>query len=59
MIDRNKALALLNEYTKSASLIKHALAVESAMHWYAENYFKLVTCTNQILTLVEKINCDN
>lgn len=33
--DREKALALLHEYTKSESLIKHSLAVEQAMRWYA------------------------
>lgn len=33
---REEALALLSEYTKSESLIKHALAVEAGMHWYAE-----------------------
>ncbi len=35
---RTEALALLQEYTSSDSLIKHALAVESAMRWYAR-YF--------------------
>jgi putative nucleotidyltransferase with HDIG domain len=33
---RDEAWALLNEYTKSESLIRHALAVESAMGYYAE-----------------------
>ena len=37
-IDRDKAFALLNEYTKSASLIKHALSVEAAMRWYADHF---------------------
>lgn len=32
---RDEAWTLLNEYTKSDSLIKHALAVEAAMGWYA------------------------
>ena len=32
---RNEAWNLLNEYTKSESLIKHALAVEAAMRHYA------------------------
>ena len=34
-ISREKALALLQEHTKSPHLIKHALAVEAAMLWYA------------------------
>ena len=34
-MDRNQAWALLNEYTKNPSLIKHALAVEAAMRFYA------------------------
>jgi len=33
---REQAWTLLNEYTKSDSLIKHALAVEAAMGLYAE-----------------------
>ena len=32
---RDEAFALLTEYTKSDSLIKHALAVEAAMRFYA------------------------
>jgi predicted hydrolase (HD superfamily) len=35
MTERDKALDLLFEFTKSDSLRKHALAVESAMRWYA------------------------
>lgn len=35
MKTRDEALALLSEYTQSASLIKHALSVECAMCWYA------------------------
>jgi len=31
---RDEALALLHEYTKSASLLNHALAVEACMRWY-------------------------
>jgi len=33
---RDQALALLKEFTRSESLIKHALAVEAAMRHYAE-----------------------
>lgn len=35
-VNRDEAFFLLSEYTKSESLIKHALAVESAMRFYAE-----------------------
>ena len=35
---RNDAYALLCEYTKNESLIKHALAVEAAMLWYAGHF---------------------
>jgi putative nucleotidyltransferase with HDIG domain len=35
---RDQALNLLKEYTTSDSLIKHALAVEAAMRWYAPQY---------------------
>ena len=34
-MNRDEACALLNEYTKSGSLLKHALAVEAAMRHYA------------------------
>jgi predicted hydrolase (HD superfamily) len=36
---RDDALALLEEYTSSESLLKHSFAVEAAMRWYAE-YFR-------------------
>ncbi len=36
-ITREQAWALLNEYTTSSSLIKHALAVEAAMRAYARH----------------------
>jgi putative nucleotidyltransferase with HDIG domain len=32
---RSEAFAILSEHTKGESLIKHALAVEGAMRWYA------------------------
>ncbi len=35
---RDEALSLLKEYTKSESLIKHALAVEAAMAHYAAHF---------------------
>jgi predicted hydrolase (HD superfamily) len=38
MKTRDEALALLNEYTKSQSLINHAHSVEACMRWYGE-YF--------------------
>jgi len=37
-MNREDALALLKEYTKSENLIKHALAVEVAMKAYANKY---------------------
>jgi putative nucleotidyltransferase with HDIG domain len=37
-VDREQALALLREYTKSESLIKHMLAVEAAMRAYARKF---------------------
>ncbi|MER3525140.1 MAG: HAD family hydrolase [Ignavibacteria bacterium] len=37
-MDRQSALALLFEYTRSDSLRKHALAVEAAMRAYASRY---------------------
>ncbi|HMO01404.1 MAG TPA: HAD family hydrolase [Oligoflexia bacterium] len=39
-LDRDKALALVYEYTISESLRKHMLAVEKSMLWYAR-YFNL------------------
>ncbi len=35
---REEAWNLLNEYTKTASLLKHAMAVEAAMRAYAREY---------------------
>ena len=37
-ITREQAWALLNEYTKSPNLIKHALAVEASMRAYARHF---------------------
>ena len=37
-MDREQALTLLNEYTKSDSLLKHAYAVEAAMRAYAQKF---------------------
>lgn len=36
--DRDRAMELLKEFTKSDSLIKHALAVEAAMRAYARKF---------------------
>lgn len=35
---RADAWALLTEYTKSEALLKHSLAVEAAMHYYARHF---------------------
>ncbi|HEX6988192.1 MAG TPA: HD domain-containing protein [Bacillota bacterium] len=35
---REHAWEILNEYTKSPNLIKHALAVEACMRWYARKF---------------------
>ncbi|QZY55210.1 HDIG domain-containing metalloprotein [Crassaminicella profunda] len=43
MISREKAFELLEEYTKSQSLIKHALAVEAAMMGYGKKFDEDVT----------------
>ncbi|MGD9898096.1 MAG: HD domain-containing protein [Calditrichaceae bacterium] len=37
-MDRQEALNILNEYTKTDSLLKHAYAVEAAMRAYAAKY---------------------
>ena len=38
MKSRQEAWELLQQYTKSASLLKHGLAVETAMRWYATHF---------------------
>ncbi len=38
MRDRNFCLSILNEYTKSDSLLKHAFAVETCVRAYAEKF---------------------
>ena len=38
MVKRDDALALLHEYTKTDSLLKHAYGVEACMRWYARHY---------------------
>ena len=37
-MNRDEAWALLTEYTKSESLLKHALAVETAVRGYARKF---------------------
>jgi predicted hydrolase (HD superfamily) len=38
MTTRSEAWDLLNQYTKSESLLKHAQSVEAAMRWYAAHF---------------------
>jgi putative nucleotidyltransferase with HDIG domain len=38
MVSRDEAWGLLTEYTKNPNLIKHGLAVEAAMRFYARKY---------------------
>jgi len=38
MKTRDESLALLHEYTKSESLLKHAYSVEASMRWYAKHF---------------------
>lgn len=37
-MDRNEALAITQEYIKNLNLLRHMLAVESAMRFYAEKF---------------------
>ncbi len=38
LLTRDRAWALLTEYTKGESLLKHALAVEAAVRGYARKF---------------------
>ena len=38
MMDRSEALALVREYVKNENLVRHMLAVEAAMRFYAEKF---------------------
>ena len=38
MLTRDRALEILNEFTTSVSLLKHARAVEISMRWYARSF---------------------
>lgn len=38
MKNRTESLTLLKEYTDSESLVRHGLAVEAAMRWYATHF---------------------
>ncbi|HAY83478.1 MAG TPA: HAD family hydrolase, partial [Chloroflexi bacterium] len=38
MIERQKALAIVREFVKNESLVRHMLSVEAAMRWYAEKF---------------------
>ena len=44
MMTREQALTLLKEYTRSESLIKHALAVEAAMGFYSNQFSADTQC---------------
>ena len=35
---RSEALAIVHEYIKNENLVRHMLAVEAAMRFYAEKY---------------------
>ena len=37
-MNREKALAIVNQYVKNPNLVKHMLAVEAAMRFYAKKY---------------------
>jgi len=37
-MNRTEALALVREYVKNENLVRHMLAVEAAMRWYAAKY---------------------
>ena len=37
-MNRIQAMAIVNEFVKNESLVKHMLAVEAAMRFYAEKF---------------------
>jgi len=37
-MNRDQALAIVNQYVKNQNLVKHMLAVEAAMRFYARKY---------------------
>src|SRR2546421_155226 len=51
---RDEAWNLLNEFTKSESLIKHALAVEAAMRHYAAHFSENVETWGMTASSVKK-----
>ena len=38
MINREQALAIVREHVKNENLVRHMLAVEAAMRFYAEKF---------------------
>jgi predicted hydrolase (HD superfamily) len=50
MPSREEAWKLLNEFTQSASLLKHALSVEACMRWYAAHLGKDAEAENYGIT---------
>jgi putative nucleotidyltransferase with HDIG domain len=47
-MNRDEALALVREYVKSESLVRHMLSVEAAMRFYAEKYGENVELWGQV-----------
>jgi predicted hydrolase (HD superfamily) len=40
-MDRSEALNIVHEYVKNENLVRHMLAVEAAMRFYARNTIKI------------------